>query len=102
GAARGVPGVTAAGAGSDRPLAIRERRVFTPDPSAAGIATLNRTIAATWTAGSYFETLGMTLKRGRFFTDADGRGSERVVIINEMLARRLWHNEVSNGRLNRR
>ena len=47
-------------------------------------------VAATWTAGSYFEALGITLKRGRFFTDADGRESGRVVILSEMLARRLW------------
>jgi predicted permease len=51
---------------------------------------VSRTIAATWTAGRYFETLGIPLKRGRFFTDADGRSGGRVLIISEMLAKRLW------------
>jgi putative ABC transport system permease protein len=51
---------------------------------------MSRSIAATWTAGSYFESLGIPLKRGRLFTDADGRANSRVVIISEMLAHRLW------------
>src|SRR6185436_12512874 len=91
-AARAIPGVTAAGASSDRPLRILERRVFTPDATAVRSLDFTRTIAAQWTAGSYFETLGMTLKRGRFFTDADGRGGAPVVIISETMARRMWPN----------
>jgi len=89
-AMRAIPGVTAAAAGTDRPLHIQERRTFTPDPTAVRVATTNRIIAASWTAGSYFEALGIPLKRGRFFTDADGRAPERVVIISEMMAKRLW------------
>jgi len=89
-AARALPGVTAAATTTDRPLQILERRVFTPDPTAVVVPTMSRSIAATWTAGSYFETLGVPLKRGRFFSDADGRADSRVVIISEMLARKLW------------
>jgi predicted permease len=55
-------------------------------------------IAPTWTAGSYFEALGITLVRGRFFTDADGPRSERVVIINDRLARLLWPDADPIGR----
>ena len=89
-AARAIPGVTAAGAGNDLPLNVLERRTFTPDASAQRIDLLSRVIANTWTAGSYFEALGIPLKQGRFFTDSDGRTGERVIIINEMLARSLW------------
>ena len=97
-AARAVPGVTAAATTTDRPLHILERRTFTPDPTAEPQPQLGRVIAATWTAGSYFEALGIPLKRGRFFTDADGREGGRVVIISEMLARRLWPNQDPIGR----
>ena len=85
---RAIPGVRAAASSTDRPLRIQERRTFTPDATAQVLP--ERVVAATWTAGSYFEALGITLTRGRFFTDADGRESGRVVILSEMLARRLW------------
>jgi predicted permease len=88
--AAALPGVTSAGAASDRPLNVRERRVFTPDPS-ADKSSPDRGIANTWTVGRYFETLGIPLKAGRLFTDSDGQpGGQRVVIVSEMLARRFW------------
>src|SRR5262249_21517599 len=62
----------------------------TADPTAVPLPTLNRLIAASWVAGRYFEALGVPLKRGRLFTDDDGRTGARVVVISEMLARRLW------------
>ena len=96
-AAAALPGVVSAGAATDRPLNVRERRVFTPDPSAQ--QTPDRTIANTWTVGRYFETLGIPLRAGRFFTDDDDApGAERVVIVSEMLARRLWPNGDAVGR----
>jgi predicted permease len=98
-AAATVPGVVSAGAATDRPLNVRERRVFTPDPSAQQTPGLGRTIANTWTVGRYFETLGIPLRAGRFFTDADDApGGERVVIVSEMLARRFWPNGDAVGR----
>ncbi len=38
----------------------------------------------------YFETLGITLKKGRGFTERDRRGGAPVVVINEAMASRLW------------
>jgi predicted permease len=35
----------------------------------------------------YFETIGMQLRRGRGFTEADREGSERVAIVNEAFVR---------------
>ncbi|HEY2907041.1 MAG TPA: FtsX-like permease family protein, partial [Vicinamibacterales bacterium] len=89
-AARRLPGVAAAGAGNDLPLEVLERRTYTADPSGRQLGELNRVIACTWTAGSYFEALGIPLKRGRFFSDADGPGARRAIIINDLLARALW------------
>ena len=90
-AAASIHGVTAAGAASNRPLDIRERRAFTPDSSADPAPGFSRAIAASWTVGRYFEALGIPLVAGRFFTADDGEpGRERVVILSAMLARRLW------------
>jgi putative ABC transport system permease protein len=38
----------------------------------------------------YFKTLGISLDQGRDFTDADGPGSQSVVIVNRSLARTMW------------
>jgi putative ABC transport system permease protein len=38
----------------------------------------------------YFNTLGITLRRGRLFTPEDGRGSARVAIVDGLLARQAW------------
>ena len=97
-AARSIPGVTAAATSTDRPLQVEERRTFSADASAQQLPGLSRVIAASWTAGSYFEALGIPLRRGRFFTDADGRTGGQVVIISEMLARRLWPDQDPIGR----
>jgi len=97
-AARAIPGVTAAATTTDRPLQVLERRVFTPDSTATAIPAMSRSIAATWTAGTYFEALGIPLKRGRFFTDADGLSGGRVVILSDMLARKLWPDSDPVGR----
>jgi predicted permease len=40
----------------------------------------------------YFETIGIPFLRGRDFTARDTISSERVVIVNETLARRHWPN----------
>ena len=47
-------------------------------------------MAPHWTSADYFEALGIPLKRGRFFTDADNRTGQPVVIINEAVARMVW------------
>jgi len=46
----------------------------------------------------YFRTLGASLLRGRDFADVDRESAPRVVIVNEMLARRAWGHENALGR----
>src|SRR5581483_1653491 len=46
----------------------------------------------------YFETLGVRLLEGRFFTPADTADRPAVVIINETMARRFWPNESAVGK----
>ncbi|MGH7505992.1 MAG: ABC transporter permease, partial [Longimicrobiales bacterium] len=39
---------------------------------------------------NYFRTFAIPILRGRGFTASDTRGSERVVVVNETLAKQLW------------
>jgi predicted permease len=39
---------------------------------------------------TYFSTMGIQLRRGRVFTDADRRGAVPMLVINESTARTLW------------
>jgi putative ABC transport system permease protein len=41
-------------------------------------------------SAGYLDTLDIPLLRGRFFSDADRRGSERVTVIDAALWRQLW------------
>jgi predicted permease len=51
-------------------------------------------------AGDAFQTLGIPLLRGRFFTEADNSATApKVMIINDVLARRLFEQEDPVGRL---
>jgi len=45
-----------------------------------------------------FNLLGITLKQGRFFSEADHQDSQQVAIISEGLAQRLWPDENPLGR----
>jgi predicted permease len=85
-----VPGVLAAGEGNDLPLSVQERRAFSAQGNARQIPQASRLIAPTWISPGYFEALGIPLKRGRVFTDADNRNGQMVVIVNEALARMVW------------
>ena len=46
----------------------------------------------------YFRTMGMTLIRGRQFTDQDRIDTPAVIIINESMAARVWPNEDPIGK----
>jgi predicted permease len=43
-------------------------------------------------SAGYFETMKIPLTRGRFFTEQDTKESERVVIVDENMARTYWPN----------
>ncbi len=91
--AAALPGVQGAAASTGVPLAgggpganfIVEGR---PVP-ASGQESFGRTRSIT---PAYFQTIGIPLRRGRYFSDQDTETAQKVVIINERLAQQFFPN----------
>jgi predicted permease len=83
-----MPGVRAAGFSTDLPFDAEERdAVIVEDrPTQNNLPNITQT----WILGDYFEAMGITLKRGRYFTPAEIVGPPNQVIVNEAAARIYW------------
>jgi predicted permease len=85
-----IPGIVAAGASTDLPLGVRDRRAFAIENESDAVRELPHSAANEWVIGQYFDALGIPLKRGRVFTPQDDTRAEPAVVINETMARRFW------------
>lgn len=47
---------------------------------------------------SYFETVGATLREGRFLQESDHEGGQPVVVVNEFFAKRHWPGQSAIGK----
>jgi predicted permease len=87
---RTVPGVLNATVARDRPFGGGfQRSVFIegqePPPGGRGVLVQTNNIAT-----GFFETLGISLLRGRDFAEADNQQAPKVMIVNEAMAARFW------------
>ena len=90
---RGRPGAQSAGFATYPLSGMDNRWSFTVDgrpPLPVGVYNMAqyRPVSA-----GYFETLGIPLIRGRWFTPADTADSPWVVVISESMARQFWPGE---------
>jgi predicted permease len=87
---RALPGVTAAGAAIGTPFALSDGSssgfTIVGHPPTGGVAPHSLIVPVT---PGYFPTMGVALKAGRFFTDADRKDAPRVAIVDEELARKF-------------
>jgi putative ABC transport system permease protein len=95
---RRLPGVQSAGMTSALPLTFNPDFGFTIEgrtPSAPGDTPQTR-----WRAIShdYLRTMGIALRRGRYFTGQDHENAPGVALINETMARRFWPDEDPLGK----
>ena len=96
---RDLPGVSAVGAASVLPLAPDDREVelrvegAPPPVEAAHLEAGIRPVTE-----GYFEAVGLTLHEGRGFEATDRTSTERVVVVNETLARALFPDGGAEGR----
>ena len=98
-ALRALPGITSAGATDWVPLSgnhndsviLAEGYQLKPGESLISPAAVDVT-------PGYFETMGVTLVRGRFFDARDSEAAPKVMIVDEKLARHFWPNQDPIGR----
>jgi putative ABC transport system permease protein len=96
---RGLPGVRSAGGVTSLPLSggrfnITFKVKGRPDPAPGQEPAMEVRVATT----DYFRTLGIPLKRGRVFTDADVITAPWVVVLSEAAARKYFPNEDPIGK----
>jgi predicted permease len=97
-AIRATPGVDHAGLVSTVPLGGRRGTTevtWTPDGAAAP-ATMQ--VDDNLISTDYFDTIGLSVVRGRDFSAADRPGAPYTAIVNETMARQFWPNEDALGR----
>jgi len=98
---RAVPGVSAAAAVRGLPTQVASNGGYWleggPGFEKLGIAKSPQAVF-TLTSPEYFKTMGIPLKRGRDFSDADVPDAPMVAIVNEALVRQSFPNEDPIGR----
>jgi predicted permease len=98
--AAALPGVTAAGFVRELPFANEIGDWSFRVVGGAGARPDEAFGSADWQVATpgYFEAMGISLRSGRYLSDADRAGSLPVVVISEKTARTYWPNENAVGR----
>ena len=95
---RSLPGVSMAGYTSAAPLSWKGGTSgFRPEAQPADHSLPYDAVNRVITPG-YMETIGMTLRSGRFFDDRDSDRGVPVAIVNERMARQYWPGVDAIGR----
>lgn len=91
---RAVPGVRAAGSIRFLPLTgEKSSTTFRVEGGPAPAAGREPFGDIRQVGGDYFQAMGIRLRRGRVFNEADDDHRPNVFVINEALARRVWPGE---------
>ena len=96
---RALPGVESVGATSFLPFSwdgsssVVVAEGYAPAPGESVISP-----SQLYVTPGYLESLKVQIKRGRFFTDADGTDTTRAIIVDERLAGKFWPGRDPIGR----
>jgi len=94
-----VPGVAAVGAINVLPLSGQNARTeFTIDGRLPLTPTDTPAAQNRWVSPGYFHTLGIALRQGREFSEADHERAALVAVIDETLAARHWPQQSPLGK----
>jgi predicted permease len=92
------PGVQMAGLSSDLPLNARELVSMTVEGGGNDQGKAPQAICQSWVMGNYFQTMGIPLLQGRWFTPEDRLESEPVTIVSLSTARTYWPGQSALGK----
>jgi putative ABC transport system permease protein len=95
---RAIPGVQSAGVTDTIPLGQENSRQSFHFPDRPSGPNSDLMADARRVSPGYFETLGISLLQGRFFTDHDNAQAPDVVIVDESFARHYFTNENPLGK----
>ncbi len=93
-----IPGVITVGFSSDPPMNSNWTHTFVAEGHEAEQNKSAPYDYHTLVEGDYFQTMGIPLLHGRFFSGEESLGKDNVVIISEGMGRRYWPGEDPVGR----
>ena len=93
-----LSGVQSAALANDLPLNAREMVAIAIEGQGNGEGETPKAICQSWVMGNYFQTMGIPLILGRWFTPADRIESQPVTIVNLAAARKFWPGENAIGK----
>jgi predicted permease len=97
--ARQMPGVESASLSDSLPPdRSTNDDTFTIEGQLLGPGQTNPSIQNTRATGDYFRVMGIPLRRGRWFTDADIVGAPYIAMISESMARRFFPDQDPIGK----
>jgi predicted permease len=96
---RALPGVVSASTANTTPMGYYNNfdsltiEGYQPPPGQPAPASSYNTVST-----DYFQTMGISLLRGRAFTEADDENSQYVAIVSEAMAKQYWADRDPMGR----
>ena len=93
-----MPGTSSAGAATMPLLSIQWTHLFAVKDSREERTAAPPLSSHSLVLGNYFQALGIPLHHGRLFDSRDRAGNERVLIVNETLARKFFPGEDPVGK----
>jgi hypothetical protein len=97
-AAGALPGVQSTGLGSSIVRAPQSSTLSVHGRPPQDPNVRNLSVPYDSVTPEFFTTLRIPLRRGRLFTSADGPATQRVVVVNESLARRFFPDDDALGK----
>ena len=94
-----LPGVESSAGTTELPLGgSRSSNTLVIEGGAPDGADMESDADRSSVIGPYFRTMGIPIKQGRAFTDADRDGAPRVAVVSEALAELFWPAEGALGK----